>query len=49
MRIVIGLWNGMIAAVARLSLDELSRFRKAIVIIGMTSVRANISSSSVYS
>ncbi len=49
MRMVIGLRNGVLAAIARSSLDELSRFRKAIMIMGATSVRANASSLSVYS
>ncbi len=41
--------NRVLGAAAMLSLDKLIRFFKAIVAIGTTSVRANSSSSSVYS
>ena len=46
---VIRLQNGVLVAVAMWSLDELSQSRRDIMRIGVTSTRANPSSSSVHS
>ncbi len=49
MRMVIRLQNSVLVAVAKYVLDELSRSHRDVVTIGATSMRANPSSSSVYS